>query len=577
MVPTMDDLADSLPSTWKADMCNCNGESGATHPDRQWLNRFWGLVNSSYKEVPRSMKSFVVVPITGNRLASVAYCASTGTLAHRHLQGLPSTAAATLSAIGCLCIADSKADSVCPIKQGSEPLTTALEAVSNHTSIPLEQLLLPEKLGSTVFGQARALLANHISRPVSQLLVSAEWVSLSQCPVFEDIDGSMMTLPGRVALLPNAAWEQHISELSQLLPWTPIKFHTVSELQCNLLKHSGKRAMSLKMLLLDLLPLVSSTQPARAEPLLLQALDELAQQPDLQISSLTHIFVNGRLHPVNRCISSSSAVLNSLFSQHQTLSSYILLPSEYCTAQRQAVLKRHGLAHEGTPDPHFFIHCSKRFDAIKDDLSRDDSRRLSRLLVVMLQGNIDSYQNKRDSATRLSLSACPVFKSTELQFPYSNSQHPAFTSLCHSADHDHYRLVSLAVPVTDNAHGDTKELRKKLGLPIEPLLERVVDHMLKMAAAGHMESLSKQSSKPLFDILLQDTQQAYQFIVKSISKKLAASGRTNAGLDSKVTAKLAQEPWIWAAGRQLVRPNELCFDLEDTAQHGDVSALLIAS
>ncbi len=109
------------------------------------------------------MKAFVVVPITGNRLASVAYCASTVTLAHRHLQGLPSTAAATLSAIGCLCIADSKADSACPIEQGSEPLTTALEAVSNHTSIPLEQLLSPEKLGSTVFEQARALLANHIS------------------------------------------------------------------------------------------------------------------------------------------------------------------------------------------------------------------------------------------------------------------------------------------------------------------------------------------------------------------------------------------------------------------------------
>lgn len=93
------------------------------------------------------MKSFVVVNITGNRLASVAHCASTGTLAHRHLQGLPSTAAATLSAIGCLCIADSKADSVCPIEQGSEPLTTALEAVSGHTGIPLEQLLSPERLG----------------------------------------------------------------------------------------------------------------------------------------------------------------------------------------------------------------------------------------------------------------------------------------------------------------------------------------------------------------------------------------------------------------------------------------------
>ncbi len=137
--------------------------------------------------------------------------------------------------------------------------------------------------------------------------------------------------------------------------------------------------------------------------------------------------------------------------------------------------------------------------------------------------------------------------------------------------------MSLAVPVTNNAHGDTKELREKLGLPAEPLLEHVVSHMLKMAAAGHMESLSKQSSKPLLDILLQDTQQAYQFIVKSIGQKLAAPGGTNASLDSNVTAKLAQEPWIWVAGRRFVRPNELCFDLEDTAQCGNASALLIVT
>jgi len=173
------------------------------------------------------------------------------------------------------------------------------------------------------------------------------------------------------------------------------------------------------------------------------------------------------------------------------------LPREYSTAQRQAVLKRHGLAHEGTPDPHFFIHCAKHFDAIKDDLSRDDSRRLSRLLVDMLQGNADSCQNNCHAATRLSLLACPVFKSADLHFPYSNSEHPTFTSLCHSTDHDRNRLVSLAVPVTDNAHGDTKELRARLGLPAEPLLEHVVSHMLKMAAAGHMGTLSKQSSRPL--------------------------------------------------------------------------------
>ena len=81
-----------------------------------------------------------------------------------------------------------------------------------------------------------------------QQLADAEWVTLAQCQVFEDMNGSMMTLPSRIALLPNAAWEQHISELSQLLPRTPVKLQTASELQRKLLKHSGKRAISLKVL-----------------------------------------------------------------------------------------------------------------------------------------------------------------------------------------------------------------------------------------------------------------------------------------------------------------------------------------
>lgn len=89
---------------------------------------------------------------------------------------------------------------------------------------------------------------------MSRQIDGFEWLSLRRCPIFEDIDGSMETLPGRIELLPNAAWEQHISELSQLLPWTPVKFHTASELQCKLLKHSGKHAMSLKMLLADQTP-----------------------------------------------------------------------------------------------------------------------------------------------------------------------------------------------------------------------------------------------------------------------------------------------------------------------------------
>ena len=171
MVPTMRDLADSLPSTWKADICNCKGFFGTTHPNEQWLDRFWRLVNSSCQEVPGVMRSFAVVPITGDRLASAAHCASTGTLAHRHLQRLPSTAAATLSAIGCLCIADSKADSVCLIKQGSEPLTIALEAVSSHIGIALKVCCRLRSLAAQSLGKLGPCLP--ITCPSSSLLMQS--------------------------------------------------------------------------------------------------------------------------------------------------------------------------------------------------------------------------------------------------------------------------------------------------------------------------------------------------------------------------------------------------------------------
>ena len=50
-------------------------------------------------------------PITGNRLASVTHRRDTRALSFSQLDSWSSTAAATLSAIGCLCIADKRADS----------------------------------------------------------------------------------------------------------------------------------------------------------------------------------------------------------------------------------------------------------------------------------------------------------------------------------------------------------------------------------------------------------------------------------------------------------------------------------
>ena len=574
LAPTMLDVANSLPSAWETDVCKCTGESGATHPTHKWLKQFWSLMASSLTDKPNELDSFALVPITGNRLASIAHCRHNGALALQHLQGMPDSAATTLTAIGCVCIADRRAESASPIHYSHDSLTTALEAVSCQTGIPLKRLLSRQRLGVMVFHQARQLLAHHVcTSEYWNKDAPAVWQILRQCPLFEDVSGSMVPLLAsqKYGLLPSASWEQRISELSQLLPWTPVRYHKTSELQRQLLKHSGMKVPSIPQFLRsDLLPAIKSAGADTAQPLLLQALDELAGQPNLKVSTLTEVFVNGSLQPISKCVDGTTSMFRSLFSQHERLSTYILLPDVYSTPQRLAVLRAHGLAHEGTPDTDFFIMCSERFTAVKDDMSRDDSRRLSRGLANMLQSNVESY--KHIMIARFLLPRRPVFKTADLPFPYTNHGHPAFTSLRGSADHDHYRLVALAIPVTDNSHGDTKELRAKLGLPTEPELQHVVDHLLKMAATGYMESLSKHTSNPMYGILLQDLEAAYQYIVKSISQQLARPE----GADSetaRVAVRLAEEPWVLVKGCMFVKPHELCFDLEEGTPHGNLFAL----
>ncbi len=127
--------------------------------------------------------------------------------------------------------------------------------------------------------------------------------------------------------------------------------------------------------------------------------------------------------------------------------------------------------------------------------------------------------------------------------------------------------MALAVPVTDNAHGDTKTLRGRLDLPSEPVLEHVVDHMLKMAASGHFEALSKQMSYPLSDILLEDIKQSYMFIVNSVGQKLAAWQGRDTDL-AKTAGRLRHEPWVLVQGSKFVVPSELCYDLEEDTHHG---------
>ncbi len=528
--------------------------------------------------VPAELHSFVLVPITGNRLASVAHCRDTQALSFSQLGSWSSTAAAALSAVGCLCIAEARADSVVPDLAGTEPITAAVDNLSSRTGMPLQQLVAPGRLGHATFQEARKLLANHVHAPRGK---SANvWQILKQCPVFEvdrgDTAAECHCLPsGQLGLLPDATWEAHMAELGQLLPWLPVKYHTASETQRQLLKHSGMKTPSMSdFLRYSLVPAIKDNSTTNsAEPLLLLALDELALHANQTLSPLSNIFVTGRLHPISRCVDSTSALFRSLFSQ-PSASGYTLLPDVYATPQRLAVLKQHGLAHEDSPDPAFFLECAKRFSELSSSQSRsrDDIKRLSWSLVNMLHANIAAYL--RGYAWN-QISDCAVFKKAELQFPYkssnssssSSSSQQVFVSLADSADHDHYRLVALAVPVTDNVHGDTKTLRARLGLPSEPVLEHVVDHMLKMTASGHFGALSKQMSNPLSEILLEDIKQSYIFIVASIGQKLAVGQGSDAVL-GKTTERLGQEPWVLVQGSKFVVPSELCYDLEEDTHHG---------
>ena len=579
LVPTIQDMANSLPGAWKSNICDCSGDSGRCHPSQKWLDGFWTLVSSSLSAVPAELHSFVLVPITGNRLASLAHCRDMRALTFTELRSWSSTAAATLSAVGCLCIADARADSVVSAVAGDEPITTAVDNLARRTGMPLQQLVAPARLGHNTFQEARQLLAYHVHSPRSN--AAPVWRILKQCPVFEDgrsdTAAQFHCLPsGQLGLLPDASWEAHMAELGQLLPWLPVKYHTASNTQQQLLKNSDMNIPSmLDFLRYSLVPAINNCTTHSAEPLLLHALDELALHTNQTISPLTNIFITGRLHPISRCVDSTSALFRSLISQHSA-SGYTLLPDVYATPQRLAVLKKHGLAHEGSPDPALFLECAQRFSELSSSQSRsrDDIKRLSWSLVNMLHANVSAYQCMYAwTHAKAQISACAVFKQAELQFPYnsssssSSSSQQGFVSLADSADHDHYRLVALAVPVTDTAHGDTKTLRGRLDLPSEPVLEHVVDHMLKMAASGHLQALSKQMSNSLSDILLEDIKQSYLFIVNGIGQKLAVGQGRDADL-AKTAGRLRQESWVLVQGSKFVVPSELCYDLEEDTHHG---------
>ena len=586
-IPSIKDLADSLPTAWKraivakpstSTVCRIldgidNRQSptsdGPSRPGNKWLDDFWSLVSGrqpTQRDFPAELQTFALVPLTDGRLASFEHCHAAAALTHQHLQWMPSTAAATLSAVGCLCIADSRAESASPIPRGTEPLTKAIDTTARRNGESVHELLSQKKLGERTFSETRHLLAYHILRS------SLAWAILRGCPIFEGTNGAAEQLPsGQLGLLPNARWEDLLTALQQVLPWSPVKYHRASDEQKTLLQ-PHLSVPSLSDFLHTLLSAINKGgSSSHTEPLLLQALDDLSYVSLRQGGhALDNIFVDNHLHPISRWGDSTSNLNKMLFSQEGSTSEHVLLPEKYTTPQRLTVLKKQGLGHAGADNPAFFLQCASQFSTRSSSMSRDDSRRVSRYLVDMLHNKLSSFMQSSDlwSKHQQDISACKVFTRAQLSFPYSTNSSSSistaisFVSLSDSEDHDHHRLVALAVPVTDSAHGDTKWLRTQLGLQAGPKLQHVVQHLVQTASAGHLETAAQNSANlSLQQLLLDDVQQAYQHIVDSISSSDPAL--------AQVTDKLMQEPWVLVQGCKFVRPHELCFDLAQDINEGE--------
>ena len=311
-LPSFADLADSLPATWKGSVCTVT-QNSAQHPNQAWLDKFWDLVANTWHNVPDELMHVMVVPLTGNRLASPAFCRSQAALSTTHLRALPANTAGLLSALGCLCIADACADRVSCISPIEVPVIAALAALPSHMPLPLHQLVSPRCLDDEKFEAVRSLLANHI--PLPQEPNGAVWDVLKQCCIFETADGDMTDLRhGTLQLLPNAEWEEQMLATPHLVQWTPVKHHTASDTQKTLLKHSGLVVPQLPHFLDHcLLDSIQTSGDSQAETLLLQALDQLGAFTLFTPRRPSYLRVNDRVYPVSLLVDSSSKLLQALF------------------------------------------------------------------------------------------------------------------------------------------------------------------------------------------------------------------------------------------------------------------------
>lgn len=585
----MGDLAARLPATWEGDVAweGAGTEEGRQLPDADWLSALWDLVNEHALAFPPELSHVLAVPLTDGRLASVGYCRQHAALSSAHLASMESLAPEWLSACGCICVADSSADMACESMQG-EPITTALSVAAAEQGIPLKRLVSEGYLGSTTFTALCDTLSNLDLDKATLTEQSRIWGVLKQCTIFELLSGVKVNLSAskkNYMLLPNQAWEERLLNLSHLLPWTIIKHHSGTATQKRLWKRlhplGGLGYNSLSIFLNhDILPAIYSSGSNKLEPLLLHALDDLANMGSPCIAQPLHLFVSGKLLKISKVADSNSSLLRFLFNNQPRFAAFSLLPNAYTLDNRLAFLKTKGLAHEGTADYSFFLDCAKAFIYRCDrhpDMDDSTMLRHSMQLASMLRDNVTAYRRSCGHGlwdrARESLATIPIFMAAQLTLPYKTCTDECLVSLEESADHACHRLVSNILPIT-HAGMDTAELRRMLELPEGPQAEHVILHLLMTAGERNAELHSQSTAAPIAQMIRQDVAAAYQHIVKEISKQLR-NGQD--GCLSQTAKDLSEAPWVMVHDHEFVPTEELYFDIDEETQNGTGLAVVQCS
>ncbi len=154
--PTLADLRDTVPAAWKGGVVfrrDIKPEEGISD---DWLASFWEFVSSHHSKVPEELSSILAVPLTGGRIESAEYCCQQVVLSNARLERFGEDAARSLSAAGCLCIVNEKADIVCESKS-DDRITGALAAAAARQGVQLRLLVSEQKLGDYFKGICKVL------------------------------------------------------------------------------------------------------------------------------------------------------------------------------------------------------------------------------------------------------------------------------------------------------------------------------------------------------------------------------------------------------------------------------------